>query len=308
MSCLQRHLGLRYNPAKAPEDVPLDANDTFIMGAVFGDGGTCCSIPVVTAAVGRRLGYPIKFVTAQGKRFSHGFARWDDPATGTRFNMDGHRGLASRPDDDYRTGDYAVTPEQEKQWGVLKSKTATEELAWFLVQRSHRFLELGRTRQAVEPYGFALGLVPENGGHYANVCKLLIAWHEANEARKPPGFPDLYFSPFPPPRVYPRGVPDKIEGYILQESATEMLLDDPASAAFYRRISRSAASFPEYVWQLSIAGDPPDTAPPPVVYDNTTGIMYWGRPFSKQEGRQIVGVYWDQAGVAHFFLGTLLPR
>lgn len=60
ITVLQRDLGVRYNPAKSPEDVPLTLEDTFIHGIIQGEGGTCNSLPVVYVAVGRRLGYPLK--------------------------------------------------------------------------------------------------------------------------------------------------------------------------------------------------------------------------------------------------------
>ena len=80
---LWRELGIRYNPAKIPEDVPFDTADTFIYGAVLGEGGTCATLPVVYAAVGRRLGYPIKLVACA----RHLFARWQGEG-GERFNIE----------------------------------------------------------------------------------------------------------------------------------------------------------------------------------------------------------------------------
>ena len=47
VSTLQKECGVRYNPAKIPEDVPLDAADMFVYGAVLGEGGTCASLPVL---------------------------------------------------------------------------------------------------------------------------------------------------------------------------------------------------------------------------------------------------------------------
>jgi hypothetical protein len=78
---LQCEFRVRYNPAKLPVEVPLDDDDRFIHGIIQGQGGTCGSLPVLYAAVGRRLGYPLKLVCAAGKdRWKHGFVRWDEPA------------------------------------------------------------------------------------------------------------------------------------------------------------------------------------------------------------------------------------
>ena len=77
---LLRH-GVRYNPAKMDEDAPSTPDGSFIHGVLQGEGGTCASIPVVVAAVGRRLGFPIKLVKAK----CHLFARWE--GEGERFNI-----------------------------------------------------------------------------------------------------------------------------------------------------------------------------------------------------------------------------
>jgi hypothetical protein len=51
ITALQRDLGVRYNPAKIPKEVPLDTADIFIHGVLLGAGGTCSSLPVVYANV-----------------------------------------------------------------------------------------------------------------------------------------------------------------------------------------------------------------------------------------------------------------
>jgi hypothetical protein len=108
---LQRDCGVRYNPAKVSPDVPLDTADSFIHGAVLGEGGTCCSLPVVWAAVGRRLGYPLKLVSCLSEKFSHLFLRWEGPGSRKRFNIEAttHLGFATPSDDDFRTGRFART-------------------------------------------------------------------------------------------------------------------------------------------------------------------------------------------------------
>src|SRR5262249_22714889 len=85
VTVLQRDLGVRYNREKIPEKVALDTEDTFIHGAIQGNGGTCASLPVVYAAVGRRLGYPLRLVQARTEKWGHFFVRWDEP-NGERLN------------------------------------------------------------------------------------------------------------------------------------------------------------------------------------------------------------------------------
>src|SRR5262249_19147342 len=86
ITVLQRDFGVRYNLAKIPANAPFDVEDSFIHGIIQGAGGTCASMPVLYAAVGRRLGFPIKLVHAKGERFTHVFARWDEPDK--RFNIE----------------------------------------------------------------------------------------------------------------------------------------------------------------------------------------------------------------------------
>src|SRR5262249_48450501 len=69
--------GVHYNTAKVPEDALWDLSDSFIHGAIYGDGGTCATLPIIYTAVGRRLGYPIKLVCAWGPKWQHLFCRWD---------------------------------------------------------------------------------------------------------------------------------------------------------------------------------------------------------------------------------------
>jgi hypothetical protein len=77
ITALQRDLGVKYDVSKIPLDVPLGIEGSFIHGIIQGDGGTCASLPTLYASVGRRLGYPIKLVSAQAKGAGHLFARWD---------------------------------------------------------------------------------------------------------------------------------------------------------------------------------------------------------------------------------------
>jgi hypothetical protein len=225
VTALQRDMGLTYNIDKIADDAPFDANDTFLMGAVCGAGGTCASIPVVIAAVGRRLGYPIKLVAARSQGIGHLFARWDDPQ-GERFNIEASgEGLNTFSDQEYRTGEYEITAEQEEKLCLLKSLTPREELADFITQRGFRWLELGKMRQAVEAFGFAYGLAPHNRGYHNTLARTLQTWHNEIEARKPPRFPALRFRPSPPPRLYPFGLAEGIERDILGMMAQECLLN-----------------------------------------------------------------------------------
>src|SRR5262249_19962272 len=89
MTTVLHNLGLRYNPAliEAPSEPHKwdfsNPENGFIHGLIQGKGGVCSSVPVVYAAVGRRLGYPMKLVTAKSPLFT----RWHD-LQGERFNIE----------------------------------------------------------------------------------------------------------------------------------------------------------------------------------------------------------------------------
>jgi hypothetical protein len=68
LTVLSRHCGVRYEPSKVGLtlcDGKFDVHEPFVFGVTDGPGGTCASLPVVYAAVGRRLGYPIRLVTTK---------------------------------------------------------------------------------------------------------------------------------------------------------------------------------------------------------------------------------------------------
>lgn len=91
-------------------------------------------MPVLYAAVGRRLGYPIKLVSA----VSHLFCRWDDSPDGERINIEAtSKGLTCHSDEYYKTWPLPMRPEDLSGAYYLRSYTSAEELACFLVTRSH---------------------------------------------------------------------------------------------------------------------------------------------------------------------------
>jgi hypothetical protein len=225
ITALQRHCGVRYNPDKIPEDAPFGPEDTFLHGIIHGNGGTCASMPVMYAAVGRRLGYPIKLAHAQGKVWGHRFARWDEP-DGDRFNIEATAsGLSSPSDDYYRTGLYAVSADHERRGHLLRSLTPTEELAAFLADRSNCWRDLGGFRRAVDARARAYALVPSNAYHRNVLNKLMNDWIDDLDRVQPPGFPEMYIRTSK--RRFPATLPLEIERQILGREATENLLNDP---------------------------------------------------------------------------------
>jgi hypothetical protein len=192
VTVLQRHCGLRYNSAKIAEDAEFDSRDSFIHGAILCQGGTCATIPVVLAAVGRRLGYPIKLVHTRGAKYGHGFARWDDPR-GERLNLEAtNNGLSTHDDNYYRTGRYELTLETEEAGGFLKSQTPRQELGHFLAERALHWGQVRNWRDAVEARIWSSAMDPGNQFHENMVKVDLNAWHDDLEAKKPSYFPSLY--------------------------------------------------------------------------------------------------------------------
>jgi hypothetical protein len=226
VAVLQRQFGVRYNPAKIPDDAPFGPPDSFIHGALLGEWGTCATLPVVYAAVGRRLGYPLRLVSAR----SHCFVRWGVPG-GERFNIEVNaKGTDAPPDDHYRKGRYEVTPEQERAFCFLRSKTPRMELAYFMAQRAHCWLDLGRHKEAAESFAWAWVLGPDNQLSRRCTEAVLDMWADkldALRARDPRAFPGFREVSFPPRRRYPAPIPVEMERYMLYYEWLEESLTAP---------------------------------------------------------------------------------
>ena len=162
LQVLEQDLGVKYNMAAKDDFSFKDSSVAFLHGMIPAagrtvadtPGGTCSSMPVMFVAVGRRLGYPLRLVTAK----AHVFARWDgldhaNPAWRERFNIEGTGGyFDSYPDDHYKTWPFPVTDAEVKANGWLQSLTAAEELAMFLASRGHSGLDNGQPAFAARCY------------------------------------------------------------------------------------------------------------------------------------------------------------
>lgn len=124
ITVLQRDIGLYYDPALksepallppgAVDEFFLDSRNVFIHGVIQTKKGTCASFPPLYAAVGRRLGYPLKFARTK----SHRFLRWDDPAKNQCFNIECTcRGLVSHNDEYYRRWPFPSTYDEVRRYG-----------------------------------------------------------------------------------------------------------------------------------------------------------------------------------------------
>jgi hypothetical protein len=223
MDCLALVLwkvaGIRYNPDKIAEDAPWDLEDTFIHGALFSKGGTCATLPIVYAAVGRRLGYPLKLVSAWGPKASHLFCRWD--GGGERFNFEvNYTGVSFHDDAHYRTG----SPE-ERLGCFLTSMTPRQELGHFLVQRAFCFEQNGMQQATTDAFAWAYGVCPENALLRDTLAASYNRWLRMVKRRQPSGFPQVMLQVRQ--RRYPDGLPRRMEQEIVCLTTLEKLLDDP---------------------------------------------------------------------------------
>ncbi len=146
---------------RTDDDFFTDPSAVFLHGLLGPERkGTCSSLPVLYVALGRQLGYPLKLVTTKG----HLFVRWD--GVGERFNVEAtSHGLNRFDDDYYRHWPFAITPEEEKAEGYLKSLTPSEELAVFLSIRGMCLREQGRLPEAIGAFAAAVRLAPACQGY-----------------------------------------------------------------------------------------------------------------------------------------------
>lgn len=137
ITVLQQDLGVHYNMARVNSPDFSKSQDVFIHGMIGSDnGGTCSSMPILYAAIARRLGYPVFIVKAK----EHLFCRWDGVWRGKsdRFNIEGAgQGMNSFPDDHYRTWPHPITPAEVERGEYLKSLDPSETLAMCLAARAY---------------------------------------------------------------------------------------------------------------------------------------------------------------------------
>jgi len=232
---LQRHCGVRYDPSKigAGPEVPFELHDQFVYGVMQGPGGTCGTLPVVYASIGRRLGYPIRLVSARG----HLFARWDDPATGERFNIEcAGEGFADLPDDHYRAWPRPISnPEEERAFGYLESFTPRRELATFISSRAFTLRDHHRFREAVETFAVAAPLEPENAAYPRSILGMLAEWKAHLQTLYPPQFPRRINIDSKPSEARWPWMPWEVEREFRALHACESCLTDPRHEEWWWR-------------------------------------------------------------------------
>jgi|GEM_PF-1646172 len=157
VTVLQRDLGVHYNVncMDGPYNA-LDSRNNFLHGPLSDHGGTCCSLPILYLAIGRRLGYPLKLVSTIG----HSFVRWDDPS-GERFNIEcAGVGFAARDDENYRLWPRAFTDAERESQIYMQNLTPRQEMAQNFVERAHCLADNLQFFEAVKAFHFAHKLNP----------------------------------------------------------------------------------------------------------------------------------------------------
>ncbi|MBA3313504.1 MAG: hypothetical protein M3552_09010 [Planctomycetota bacterium] len=130
------------------------------------------SLPVLFAAVGRRLGYPLFFVVAM----EHMFLRWEEP--GERFNIEcTSPGFEPLDDEHYLTSPKPLT-EQDLATGLyLRNLTPREELAECFMMRGACLFDHLRVQEAMECGYRARLLVPNNRRYDGFSVITTMLWH-----------------------------------------------------------------------------------------------------------------------------------
>lgn len=245
VTVLQRDLGVHAQESLG--DLPDEAyfkrsEHLFVHGLTQGKGGGCSALPVAFAAVGRRLGYPIKLAHA----FRHLFARWDD-RSGERFNIEcTARGFVSQTDEFYANlAKDKMPPEQAENAGHLRSLAPRQELAGFLSLRGVCARYNGWWRVAARAFVQAYELDEGNQTHAACFDEVMETWDKELKALLRPGFPAMRIG-FPPRHF--RFVPLNAERKIIHLETLEKILTDPvATQQWWEPLRRNPDSPPRRV-------------------------------------------------------------
>ena len=178
VTVLQQDCGIHYDSGRARRPDHRDAASLFLHG-LAGENrrGTCVSMPVLYVAIGRRLGYPLKLVTAKG----HLFARWDGEEERLNLEATGE-GLNCFPDDYYETWPVPLTAEEASGGAYLRSLDAAGELAVFLSARGHCLESNGRWPEAQLAHALAHVRAPKHPDYLAflagAIAREMPAWQQ----------------------------------------------------------------------------------------------------------------------------------
>lgn len=171
ITILQQDCGVRYDEEARNSNEFLDSSQAFIHGLLMGKGGTCTNMPVLYAAVGRWLGYPIYLVCAKG----HFFCRWSSHDGSETFNIEGtNQGINVFPDEHYMNWPATITPQEVEHGFYLRNLSAMQELAHFMTVRGHCLQDRKFLPEALVAYAQAHRLSPSEPHHFAMLTTLAL--------------------------------------------------------------------------------------------------------------------------------------
>ncbi len=168
VTLVKRDFGVAYNPnvrdrLLANVHAPLaDSRDMFIHGLLDDDQkrrwGTCASIPVLVAAVARRLGYPVGLAVA-GR---HIYAKWE--GGGYCFNIEASnpKGMVVHSDEDYGSKITEIVSGERSSGYYLRTLYPAEEFALFLTVRVECLIDLKRYEETLLWSARALQFAPDD--------------------------------------------------------------------------------------------------------------------------------------------------
>jgi hypothetical protein len=236
VTVLQRDLGVRYRMESvelSDEDFFRDPDNLFIHAIIQGKGGTCSSLPFLFAAVGRRLGYPLKIVPCK----RHLFIRWEGE-DGERVNVEStSQGYVPHDDDYYMNWPFPTTPEEVQREGFLKSLLPHEEVSALLGQRGVLYFARGQYGDAVQEYLRAYRVAPDMPRNLFSVEGALGRWGQELRGRLMPGFPGITMGQRR--KIHP-GLPFDTDAELMYCSLLEMLLNHPPYEEQWWRPMREA--------------------------------------------------------------------
>ena len=175
---LQRNLGARYKLDFASGEYDArDSRSLFIHGLLEGFGGSCVSMPILSLAIGRRLGYPLFLVEAK----EHFFLRWSESNLVFNIECAGH-GFLSHPDDYYLRWPCPIHNHERPHF--LRNLSPREEAAAMLSERGLCLQDNLRLDEAITAFRAADAIAQ---GHlcYPSFIRVASAMHDLQEAGQP---------------------------------------------------------------------------------------------------------------------------
>ena len=205
---LQQDCGVRYNPDCVKTKLFLDSREAFIHGLLTGKGGTCANMPVLYAAIGRKLGYPIYICAAK----AHLFCRWATKDGRERFNIEcSGRGVHTPDDNYYKKWPHEISEKEVYLGHFLRNLDPYEELAEFMAVRGHCLLDRGHLLDATVAYSHAHRLAPTNPHFFSFLLRALNVETAQRQAGKLPGS-------YREAEVFSRANSPKLTRYVLEGS------------------------------------------------------------------------------------------